>query len=186
MLFLYQQKREIKMKIKIVVAVAIVISVLIACGATEPEWKEYISSDGEFTIEAPGDPEIEDSPIETPLGTLTIRMYIWDLGDIAYLAAYVDYPQEIFDYQTPEELLDFAADGAVEGISGILISKTPITYEQHPGLELKINAPADDATAIARIYLVENRLYQVLVVTYIGEEKPEKTARFLDSFTITH
>lgn len=172
------------MKIKIVIAAAIVIAVLIACGASEPEWKQFVSGDGNFSVEAPGDPEVEDSPIETPLGNLTIRMYVWDLGDIAYLAAYVDYPHEIFDYQTPQELLDYAADGAVEGVSGSLISKTPISYEQHPGLELKINAPADDATAIARIYLVDNRLYQVLVVTYIGEEKPEKTARFLDSFKI--
>jgi hypothetical protein len=103
------------------------------------------------------------------------------------VVAYSDYPAEIIEQTDPQALLDSSRDGAVNNLGGTLVSEEVIDLAGNPGRSLVISANANQeqtATINSRIYLVENRLYQVLVVSPEGTESLEESLSFLDSFDL--
>jgi hypothetical protein len=64
-----------------------------------------------------------------------------------------------------------------------LLSETQISLEGHPGRELKVEFP--DGIAIARLYVVGNRIYQVIASLETNKKDQEPNAiKILDSFKL--
>ena len=82
-----------------------------------------------------------------------------------------------------DKRLDQARDGAIASVGGKKRSEEKIKLKGHPGREIVIEKDSEVVVRM-RIYLVKNRLYQVMVLGN-GPVFPAKDAGFfLDSFRL--
>jgi hypothetical protein len=84
----------------------------------------------------------------------------------------------------PAGVLQGAQDGAVSNSKSRLVTDQPVTLNGHPGREYKMESQDGKYAATGRVYLVANRLYQLLVVAPEDKPQPENVAKFLESFTL--
>jgi len=160
---------------------------LTACESAQVATESFASEAGQFTIETPAPFEETQQSVETPVGPIEIRTFSAETEETAYVVAYSDYPSEIVDQTPPEELLDSSRDGAISSLGGTLVSEEEIEIEGNPGRSLVISTDANQnqaATINSRIFLVDNRLYQVLVVAPDGVENTAVADQFLNSFDL--
>jgi hypothetical protein len=156
--------------------------------AEDAKVETFTSETGGFTIDSPLDLIEASQSVPTAAGDIDIYTYTAENDNAAYVVAYSDYPAEIVEQTDPAMILDGGRDGAVGNVGGTLVSEDQIELDGNPGRSLVIDAETDDgqaATINARIYLVENRLYQALVVVPKDGEDKVDIQGFLDSFTLT-
>ncbi|MEB3268221.1 MAG: hypothetical protein VKJ09_06760 [Leptolyngbya sp.] len=161
---------------------------LVAACNTAPKIETFTSDNGGFVVSTPIVLEEATQSVDTAVGPIDIYTYTAEDRNAAYVVAYSDYPAEIVAQNDPATMLNGSRDGAVGNVGGTLISEDEIELGGNPGRSLVIDAQTEDgqaATVNARIYLVDNRLYQVLVVVPKGEEDKVDIQGFLDSFTLT-
>jgi hypothetical protein len=154
-------------------------------------WKLFNSPDEKFRILFPGEPEQFKQNINSQVGPLELRMFMVERKQdgVGYAVGYTEYPQTYIDVLTQkniiEKALDSAKDGALKNSQGTLLSETKINLGSYAGRELKYTKPGK-IIATHRIYLVENRLYQVIVETKEEKEKilTKSISGFFNSFKL--
>jgi len=151
-----------------------------------PTLKRYKSEDGNFSAEFPGVPKAQRVPVEPGNEKAAKQVqYVFGVEDGAYLVSYQDNPNlEEADAKAQEEALKTAQDSLGKTF-GKLLSEKPIQLlEKYPGREFEYEIPGQKGRYRSRMYLVDGRLYQVIVV---GTEEfaSSKTAEaVLDSFAL--
>ena len=158
-----------------------------ACQGNQTAYEEFSSETGNFSIDTPGTLEETQQSVETPVGPINIHTFTAESNESAYVVAYSDYPNEIVEQTDPEMLLDSSRDGAVSNLGGTLVEEETIELEGNPGRSLIIDTAAgteEAATINSRIFLVDNRLYQILVVVPEAVEGEIDSETFLDSFEL--
>ncbi|GIV97331.1 MAG: hypothetical protein KatS3mg057_1988 [Herpetosiphonaceae bacterium] len=137
----------------------------------------------------PGSPEKQSQSVSTAVGPIDLHMFTLDLGTSAYMVSFSDYPAEVITAAGPDAVLDGAAGGAISNVNGTVLNEREISISGYPGREIEVQIPKtaenDEGTAKARIYLVDARLYQVLVLGTKGKLSTEDADRFLNSFKLT-
>jgi hypothetical protein len=152
-----------------------------------PDWVEFLSEEGRFTVLMPSKPTEQVMPIQSTSGSLNLHTYV-SLGvqGIAYIASYSDMPTAPADQSMIIKVLDDVRNGQLDKAKGKLQSEVTISHDGHPGRELKIETSV--GPALVRNYLVGHRLYQLVVV--VPEAKAgfldvaKDTAKFLSSFKL--
>lgn len=158
---------------------------LCAVASSQAEWKTLTSKAGRFTMMMPGEAKEQTQDVPTPVGKITMTMYILEVGGTAYFATFNDYPAELIQKSEAETLLNGARDGAVGNVKGKLTSEKKITIDTHPGRDISFEALGGQFVARSRIYLVKERLYQVMVLAPKDNGLPKDIDKFLDSFKLT-
>lgn len=159
-----------------------------ACNTATPTFEEYVSEAGGFTVSTPLTLEEDTQSVETQAGPIEIYTFTAEDRQAAYIVAYSDYPEALVTQSEPDVILDGSRDGAVGNVGGTLINETRVELQGNPGRALVIDTTTDDgqaATVNARIYLVDNRLYQILVVVPKEDEVDVDVDGFLDSFSLS-
>jgi hypothetical protein len=159
---------------------------LASCSAA-PTLKEFKSEPGRFSVMTPALLEETAQPVETQGGKLDLHLFAGRWDDIGYFVSYCDYPPELAQPDRLEKMLDGARDGAVGSAQGRLVSEGRITLEGHPGRELVIETGAQAAPAArlqGHLFMVQNRLYQIMVVVPRAEKVPREAEQFLQSFKL--
>ncbi len=156
-----------------------------AAQVQETGWKEFQSKEGGFSVLLPGAPVEEKQAVQTELGPIEVRTFTFGLKENvgAYVVSFNDYPVELVKQSDPQKMLDGARDGAVRTVKGRLLSEKKITLDGAPGRELRIEAPGT-LVIQSRIYLVKNRLYQILAVTQKEKAADAEITKFRDSFKL--
>lgn len=153
-----------------------------AAQAGVPEgWKEVSSKDGKFKAAMPAEPMEKKQVVKTATGQLTVKLLVAEGRDEAvFVVSYTDYPEAALKKGAVEKRLDQARDGAVSSSGGKLNTEQAIKINNHPGRHLTIEK---DGKIIARmrIYLVNRRLYQVMV---LGGAPNKDVSSFLSSFEL--
>jgi hypothetical protein len=165
-----------------------VVVLLIMIGdsiADEPKLEKVTSKEGKFTVEMPGKPKESSKEINTPNGATTMYLFSLDGGAVAHLVTYSDHPAKVVKDLGTDKCLDNVRDGNVKGIKGKLVDERKITIgkNRYPGRELIITF-GDSKAYRARIYFVDNRLYQII---YTGTEegaKEKAVDAYLESFQL--
>jgi hypothetical protein len=127
----------------------------------------FVSEEGRFTIASPG--EFIESVQPVDLGFTEVDMYTYSVEyEGAYWAVhYNDYPQEIMADADPAIVLDAATTAMADELNGILVDQNPITLDGYPGREILVETESiegsDPIAVKVRLYLVDNRFYQVMV-----------------------
>jgi hypothetical protein len=103
------------------------------------------------------------------------------LGNVDYLASYVDYPERIARAASADLMLDRVRDGSSAG--NTLRAEKKLTLGRFPGREYVV-VQANGTNTVLRTYWVRGRLYQLMVTGGAGIEAQPDTRRFFDSFSL--
>jgi ankyrin repeat protein len=165
-----------------------VVGLMPLVGGKSPEWREYVSTDGGFTIQMPGEPEVSVDQLNSKAGPLPMHSIHADLkGAGSCTAMFFDYS----DYQLTipvNEFLDSAIERFLKASDSVLVTKTAILLDGYEGVEIetKPNSTSDwfARSSTARIYWVpEKKFVHVNQITGpTSGELYSQRSTFLDSF----
>jgi hypothetical protein len=157
-----------------------------ACG--QSEWRSLEVSDGGFRVLMRGQPQVAKQDLDTPAGRMTAYLYSSDRPSSYYAVGYSDYPLALIVAQDPQKLFTGVRDTWVRRIGGRLVSadRKLTLAGRYPGLEFTAEGNARGAAAFvqARLYLVDQRLYQVIAMGRKNEVPQGEVNRFVNSFEI--
>ena len=167
----------------------LILIALCALGACSRggEWTELAVDDGGFSVLMRPQPRYAKQPVETPAGRTIAHLYSSDRPDAFFAVGYSDYPLAAVIGTPPQDLFAGVRDTWVKRVEGKLLTSSPVTLEgKYPGLEFTAEGRVKDAGAFlhARVYLVDQRLYQVVSMARKGEISQGVVNRFLASFKI--
>jgi hypothetical protein len=150
----------------ILCVVACGLLLLVGCG--QPEFKEFASAEGKFTVSLPGTPEEKTEPVA---GT-TMTIYFLVVGARAYAVSFMELP--IPDGE-PEEMVQTR-----------LVTSSNITLAgKHPGRDVVGQLSDNRGMVRSKIYLSGKRHYQVLVMGPKSFVESAEATKFLDSLALT-
>ena len=155
--------------------------------ATQDELQPFTSKEGRFTVQMPTPTMEKKQQITTATGTLNVTLIIAEGRlDSSFVVSYSDLPDKELTKGSVDKRLEQACKGAVESARGKLRGgEKPIKLDGHPGREIEIEKDGK-IVARMRIFLVERRLYQVMVLGSgtIFSPKEKDVTTFLDSFRL--
>jgi len=164
---------------------ALLAVVLAAC--TRGEWQTLEVSEGGFSVLMRPQPTFLKMPVDTPAGRTMAHLYSSDRPDAYFAVGYTDYPVAAVLGVPPDELFAGIRDTWIRRINGRLLMSGPVRLNrQYPGLEFTGEGRVKDADTFlhARVYLVDQRLYQVVAMGRKGEISQGVINRFLASFKL--
>ena len=171
------------------IGVGIVLFLLVftaACG--DPSWREIASPDGGFRIRMHGDPRVEQRNVETPVGRITGHLYTLEEKDSVFGVGFADYPLPILQATPAEQMFAGVRDSWVRRIEGQLDGKAgDIRLDgKWLGMEFAARGKLEgrDAWMRGRLYLVDNRLYQLIVFGNKETIPVSDINRFMGSFKV--
>ncbi len=138
-------------------------------------WQQFSSKVGKFAVSMPGAPT-EESETDTD-GFVTHNFTLVN-GETVYLVTYSDLAKEVTQVK-PGEIFDAVCEGyAADGDK--LVNKREIELDGYFGRTVELKA-TDGINGKASMYLVGNRLYQLLLIS----PNLENGKQFFDSFQVT-
>ena len=151
-----------------------------------PAWRRFQSTEGRFEVMLPKPPEQMQQMVDL-LGE-SIPLYAFASEDTSadYLISYADYPQEFISrIGEPSEFLQAVKEGFLGGIEARDVVTQSRRLQGYPGLMVEYMTP-DGASGYAHFYLVNDRLYQLMVTSQPRNSGnwPDNAQRFLTSFDL--
>jgi hypothetical protein len=163
----------------------VAVTILAACGRTE--WQELPIREGGFSVLMRPQPQYARQQIDTPAGKVPAHLYSSARGESFFAVGYSDYPLAQVVGGSPDSLFNQVRDTWVKRIDGTLVRSSPIKLAgQHPGIEFSAEGKLKGADTVldARLYLVDQRLYQVISMGRKAEVPQGTVNRFLASFKL--
>jgi hypothetical protein len=141
------------------------------------------SQDGNFKINFPA--AASKSEVKTPLG-FSVYSHIAESHDAAFMVMYNDYPSGLLGLAQPAAMLKAGQDQAIRQQDGTLNSEKAISLGIYPGREFRFTAVKEGVTlkAVWRLYMVNNRLYQVAIVSPQSLPAQDQVDAFFNSFAL--
>lgn len=152
--------------------------------AEPPTGQEFVSKEGKFKVLAMGTLKQEKLETESDFGKSTLHMNTFEVGNVFYAANFNDFPSGIKDVEL-NKIYDSSREGAIANLEGKLDSEKEIKIGDFPAREIRIKVSMGKFLFRARVCLVEQRLYQVVVFGPPEEAVSKDADKFLDSFTLT-
>lgn len=149
-------------------------------------WKEFSSAEGRYTVLMPGAPTEKTQNLKTPVGDLSMHGAFLDHNHSGYLVMYNDFPEAFAQAaaQGSAALTD-SRDSLVEGSHGKLVGDQAITLMgKYPGREIQMEMPDGTRALRARMYLVKNRMYRVVITALKDDLFTKDANKFMESFKI--
>jgi hypothetical protein len=154
----------------------------VGCTSKPAELQQFNSTEGGFSILLPGTPKYAVETVDSAAGPLVVNTYMVDGFDKAYGVMYTDYPDAVLETD-PQKVLDGARDGAVTNVKGKLLSEAAMTLNGYPGREMNISA--GQLGVRSRVYLVNKRIYSVIVTGPVNQMNLSVFDEVLNSFNLT-
>jgi len=161
-----------------------VMLVMFFSGCQQYDGKVFKSQKGGFSIQFPDTPTEEVSISRTPLGDIDLHLFTLEKKLVIFLVGYSDYPAQFVKENSNDSLLNIACAGAIANYKGIVFSNEKISLGIHPGREIVVKSKDDMITYLTRLFLVENRLYQVTVLALEGKTIEKSDKNFIESFKL--
>lgn len=157
-----------------------------SCGKSE--WKPLQASDAGFRVLLRGDPHYTKQEFETPAGAMSAHLYSSDRPLSYYAVGYSDYPLGLVLGENPEKVFAGVRDTWLRRLGGrkVAADRPLLLAGRYPGLEFSAegNAKGEDAFVQARLYLVDQRLYQLIAMGLKNRVPQGEINRFLNSFEL--
>lgn len=159
--------------LKYLLLVAIVASnVVQAYGQEKPiipgqqplTWTEFKSEEGRFRMLMPDKPKHEVLTYESGKTRLVHNTFTLEQGAFIWMVDYADLPAEIA-FAKPAEFFNETRDELVRELAGTLQQQKFLTLGGYPGFDMTLRIFG--GLARIQLYLVHNRLYQLLVTRWI-------------------
>lgn len=150
----------------------------------------YESTPGAYKINFPAAPIEKHSQVNTPAGPISIYTAMHEARDgSVFLVTYGVNPPAIVRNNTAKKLLGAGVEGMMRESGWSLVKNEPTSYQNHPGMDVEFTGKAPNSTkkliGRVRVYLIGDRLYQVMSAGPEGSIDPASITAFLNSFTVT-
>lgn len=147
-------------------------------------WVSFEPEPTKFSLSFPGVPEQKTTPTPSAAGVMIQHDAQVSYRESYYAIGWMDFPPTAV--LNSKAALDGARDGAVKGAGGRIRTEKSVKLNgKHAGRDIvfEVSKPIH-ATGYLRIYIVNKRFYQTLVVE--PESHPDKASidKFLDSFKV--
>jgi hypothetical protein len=155
------------------------------------KWHKLKSKDYNFSIEFPSKPELNQRIVVSAIGDIEMNTYLSKPSkksndpNLMYSINYNEYPDSYISSNRKDELSTFfsnSIDGAIKNINGELLTEKIIEINGYPGREYRIQIKDGLAIIKSRMYLVNNSMYTLQVITPTKNEFNKSTNIFLNSF----
>ena len=184
-----QDRRDLAWYVRIglsILAGAFCVELIRHVSSSTPAVSEFRSKEGGFTVLSPVALKESLQAMESPaLGHLVGHLFSGRHGSVEYTVAYIDYPEQVVAETDPQTVLDNSRTGTVANVNGRLVLEKIVSLGEFPGREIVFDAKRGDGrevTAFARIFLVNRRLYEVMIVAPKGVVSSSEMVAYLDSF----
>jgi hypothetical protein len=160
-----------------------------ARAADSPDAKPFTSNEGRFTISFPGRPDESTSTLKSPIGDMVLHVFKVarsnDKKDKeSYTLVYYDYPAEAIKSTTADKIFDAGQQGGLDELHWKLLKKTDVAKTDKAPASRDLEIEVQGVTNYARMILVENRLYVIMVAPDADRGAAERARAFLDSFKL--
>ena len=146
----------------IILILAIVILVISPAPQQPVLFTQFTSDEGQFTTVFPGNPTTKVTDLNTTEGIIVVHTTSFSTNNGMFSIVYNDYPDSVMQ-QSINTILDSALSGSANNTNSKIISKKDLNLQGYLGKEGLLSA--DNYEIKNDIYLVKNRLYQVMIVT---------------------
>jgi hypothetical protein len=144
--------------------------------------QKYSSDIGEFVIQFPNNPNETEQEIDTDAGKISFHSFIAKDEEYEYAVTLIDYPMSAVQEKGSKAILDDASEGAISSVFGTLLDRNEIVVGGYSGVNQTVETV--DKIFVSNMFLVENRLY-LIVMTGSKEAFPHNKAQdFLSSFEL--
>ena len=144
---------------------------------------KFHSVDGKFKVNFTGNPDVSNESIPTDVGDIEMYMFMYEKSVTeAEMIAYSDYPSEMVAMSDPDDMLQGAKEGAVSNLGAVITEEKEIMYNKHKGLEFKANSTQFYVNY--KIFLVNNRLYQIAIMRDGSYASQANVDKFFNSFEL--
>jgi hypothetical protein len=132
----------------------------------EQSWQHFVSQEGGFSVWAPrGTITAETKTLETEVGTIEFQVLATNPQSSRFVVAYSEEELTAAQLENPETILAGLRERIVNNTAFELIDEQPITYDEYPGRQLRLQD--SEETITFRVYLIDERLY------ILGASQPE-------------
>lgn len=153
----------------------------------KPEWIRFSPKNAKCSVEMPSKPttqpvqEINQNGFE-----IKLHMFILELdgGKTGYALGHSDLPANPETEEATKNVLKGAQDGTTKAIKGTVVSERDITLGKYLGREFTLDLAGGNQYR-GRLFVIEGRLYQVLVVGSKEFVNGLEAKAFLYSFELT-
>ncbi len=174
--------------------------------ASADDWKEFKASEGNFKVLVPAEPEFEFTQMLLPDEMGRLDQYAYSsLGKseaVKELPLFTSY-QVVFSHLTalrlktakPDQILIDDRDESIQSTKAErgqdtkleVVKDRAIVLAKYPGRELEFKVYENGKLTLiwrSRTYVVENRLYGLLVIKDPNDDNDKFTQKFFDSFSL--
>ncbi len=165
-----------------------------ACNPTF-NWREFRSADG-FAVMLPGRPQTVSREVRLPDGVVQMSMTSTGIGATLFAVGAAQLPSGLSS-EAPgrERTVTHLRDALVRNVNGRIINSSAASLSVPPGDSRKVlAAEAIEAAGrdsggravrlTARLFIVDDRLYQVIALSAEGEVPPDAIETFFTSFRL--
>ncbi len=168
----------------LIIAVAVTVS---GCGGMGSQ--EYRSLDGRYRVTLSGTPKLQEQTVPTAVGPVVEKIAgTEDWSGTARVVLYADFPAALVHLGNRDAILEGACHGWATTAQMSIQSKTTFSISGHSGRDLTFEslpgAKIGNATGRTRVFLVGNRLYQVIIAGPKGRLDAATMDSFLNSFAL--
>jgi hypothetical protein len=157
------------------------VVLLFLSGCSKPEFKEFRCAGGRFKVQMPGTPKEQQQEVSG----ITLKSYSVENWTGAYAVAYADIPHSFGELGGKmTAMLDGAENGMVKNVNAKLLRSSEVKLaNKFVGREVKAELP-NKGLVLARIFIINRRLYQVVVTGTREWVASADATKFLDSLVI--
>ncbi len=148
----------------------------------------FVSKAGRFSVQFPTEPTTQKKKINSPdVGQIALTQYLCEKeGTKAWLVSFSDYPAQMIKLGNNQKLLKGIRNQILQSLGTSVESQKEIMLaDKYEGLSFTAHAPRQKMDVVATIYLVKNRLYQLIMFSSVGKFAPTEVDGFMNSFQLT-
>jgi hypothetical protein len=182
---------------KIRIFIPLVLATTLVCGYPPPQdvrantlliaqsiWKPFSSQEGGFRVLLPGTPSQNKDNVNTQVGSIPVNLFFVDRPEAFYGVAYADFPGNTpINSNELNQALPQLASKYIDNMGGKVVSQKTVSLGNISGKEIRVRFP-QGVIARWRVYAVNKRLYEVVVVTDKESSLTKSIEGFFKSFQL--
>jgi|SRR5882724_4278908 len=172
---------KINLMIRFVLLFCVVALARPSHGHPQSAWKTFKSTDENFIVSMPAEPEQEWTKGNSPLGN-GHHIYNLDQQNLSYTVSYSELDAAPKDQKDIKRIFDISRDMVLAVRQGGLKGDKEIALDGFPGREVRIEVGKE--LVILRIYVVKNRIYQLMTSQPKTKSENPDILKFYDSFRL--